>query len=52
MEGIRVIARKALREVEEAYLRSPPHWAGRANLYRAIRLLQAIVEKVDGDDQD
>jgi len=44
MEGIRVIALKAFKEVEEAYLRAPPHWTGRGNLYRALQLLRAIIE--------
>lgn len=52
MEGVRVIAKKALKEVEEAYMRSPPHWSGRINLYRAIRLLQALIEWDDNNGQD
>ncbi|UXD22824.1 hypothetical protein IPA_08575 [Ignicoccus pacificus DSM 13166] len=44
MEGVRVIALKALKEIEDAYLRAPPYWTGRTNLYRALQLLQSLVE--------
>ena len=52
MERVRVIERvllKALNEVEEAYLRAPPHWSGRLNAYKALQLLRAALDMLEGE---
>ncbi|ABU82033.1 hypothetical protein Igni_0851 [Ignicoccus hospitalis KIN4/I] len=35
---------KAMEEVEGAYLRSPPHWSGRLNAFRALQLLRSALD--------
>ena len=48
MERIRMILTKALKEVEDAYLRSPPYWTGRSNLLRTLNLLRAALDELEG----
>ena len=43
-----MILRKALKEIEDAYLRAPPTWSGRTNVLRALELLRAALDEVEG----